>query len=316
MKNKLHGIQYKHITNKQEFISFIKDTVPKDDIYIIKPNWFDSRPGSYTDAETLDAVFSALPGKKIVIEGHSHSRNDLSIKITPENMDEKREWIREQEKEYFKLLDIDKILSKHDVEYINITEEWWKNDTVPEEIIKGIVESKYNPLKHQEFYSVVPQRLFELKGKTLIDLAKVKMSSPTCRDFSLTMKNLFGLLPQPSRMKYHDNLPESIVDINKVYRALFNVIGLCEGIREAVVFWENGKYNTPWSRFDVIQNLGIAVYSSELQDIDVFIGKLFNEDLTKRTLISLAREEFGVQHTEDITSAPLLVDLSKGVSIE
>ena len=109
---------------------------------------------------------------------------------------------------------------------------------------------------HQEFYQVVPLKLFELKGKTLIDLARVKMSSPTCRDFSLTMKNLFGLLPQPSRYKYHDNLPESIVDINKVYRALFNVLGLCEGVKQAVIFLktENILHLEP---FDVVENLGI-----------------------------------------------------------
>ncbi|HHU32121.1 MAG: DUF362 domain-containing protein [Zhaonellaceae bacterium] len=312
MHRNLSGLHFKLVKNKDEFISFIKATIPQDDLYIIKPNWFDPRPGSYTDAETLDAVFTALPGKKIVIEGHSHSRNDLSIKITPDNMDEKREWIRTQEKEYLNRLGIKDVLDKHNVEYINITEEWWKGKTVPGEVIKGIVESKFTPVGHQEFYQVVPLKLFELKGKTLIDLARVKMSSPTCRDFSLTMKNLFGLLPQPSRYKYHDNLPESIVDINKVYRALFNVLGLCEGVKQAVIFLENGKYSTPWSHFDVVENLGIVACSKELVDLDVFIGRLFNEDLTKRTLVQLARKAFGTHYEDEIRQAPVLVDLAQG----
>jgi len=311
MSQDFAGLHFKVVKNKNEFIDFIRATIPQDDIYIIKPNWFDHRPGSYTDAETLDTVLTALPGKKIVIEGHSHSRNDLSIRITPENMDEKREWIQAQEKEYLNRLGITDVLAKHKVEYLNITEEWWNGKTVVGEVIKDIVESKFTPVVHQEFYHIVPLKLFELRGKTLIDLARVKMSSPTCRDFSLTMKNLFGLLPQPSRYRYHDNLPESIVDINKVYRALFNVVGLCEGVKQAVIFWEKGKYATPWSRFDVIENLGIVACSKELVDLDIFVGRLFNEDLTKRKLVQLAREAFGTHHEYEISQAPVLVDLTQ-----
>lgn len=310
MKTANNAVNYRQITTPDEFASFIADFIPEDDYYIIKPNWFDARPGSFTDAETLDIVLSSLKGKKIVVEGHSHSRNDLSIKITPENMDAKRDWIREHEKLYFEKLGIRQVLEKHDAEYLNVTEEWWAGRTVPAETIQGIVESKFTPVNHREFYGFIPEKLFALKGKTLIDLAKVKMSSPSCRDFSLTMKNLFGLLPQPSRMKYHDNLPQSIVDINKVYRALFNVVGLCEGIKQAVIFWESGQYSTPWSRFDVIDNLGIAVCGKELVDVDVFLGRMFNEDLTKRTLVNLAQEAFGNVDQSQLAKAPLLMDLA------
>ncbi len=315
MSNKFLDLHHSIVHSRDEFIDFLCSNIPVDDCYIVKPNWFDPRPGSYTDAEILDTVLSALPGKKIVIEGHSHSRNDLSIKITPETMDEKREWIRKQEVEYLQRLGITDVLKKHATGYINITEEWWDGNVVSGETIKNIVEGKYTPLAHPEFYEIVPLSLFELKGKTLIDLARVKMSSPTCRDFSLTMKNLFGLVPQPSRFKYHDNLPESIVDINKVYRALFNVIGVCEGINESVVFHDKGQFSTPWSSFDVINELGIAVCGSELPDLDVFVGRLFNEDLTKRTLVQLARDVFGTHYASHIDEAPLLVDLTKGVPL-
>ena len=279
------------------------------DFFIIKPNWFDPRPGSFTDPYILDMVLSTLPGKKLVVEGHSHSRNDLSQRITPENMDARREWIRAQERDYLERTGLAAVLDRHGVEYLNITEEFWAGRTAAESSIRTLVESRFGPITHQEFYGQVPQRLFALRGATLIDLARVKMTSPTSRDFSLTMKNLFGLIPHPSRLRYHDNLPVSIIDVDLVYRALFDVVGLCEGIRHAVVFWEGGRFATAWSHFDVIKDLGIAVAGRELTAVDVTVGLMFGQDLMERAVVKLGRQRFRDFTLADLGQPPLLVDV-------
>lgn len=304
-------VRWKKIAGVDDLKSLFQECEVRGDRFLIKPNWFDPRPGSYTDAGILDLVLSALPGEKFIIEGHSHSRNDLSQRITPDNMDAQREWIRGQERNYLDRLGLTRVMKRHGAEYINVTEEVWSGRTADPAAVRHIVENKFGPLIYQEFYGFVPERLFAMRGTTLIDLARVKMTSPTSRDFSLTMKNLFGLVPPPSRMAYHNDLPGSIVDVNKVYRALFDVVGLCEGIRHAVIFWEKGRYSTPWSRFDVIKDLGIAACGRDLVEVDVEVGRMFGQDLNERALLQKARASFGARAGRDLPNVPLLVDVSR-----
>jgi len=151
----------------------------------------------------------------------------------------------------------------------------------------------------------VPQKLFDLRRHTLIDLARIKMSSPSSRDFSLSLKNLFGLLPQPSRYAYHPDLSQSIVDIDKVYKSLFDVVGLCEGIQKAIVYWDGGHFAT-FGRFDVVTDLGIAATGRDLVALDIFIGWLFGMDLVDRTAYRLGREAFGSGHPSLQKPAPVI----------
>ncbi len=301
---------YKTVRSPEDLARLLEEAGVGGDRFIIKPNWFDPRPGSQTDARVLDLVLSVLPGKKTIVEGHSHARNDLSMKITPENQDAQREWIRRQEHAYLTRLGLYEVMARHGVEYINITEEVWAGRTAPADAVRGLVEEEYGPVAHQELYGSVPSKLFDLRGQTLIDLARVKMTSPSTRDFSLTMKNLFGLVPPPSRMTYHDDLPRSIVDIDMVYSALFDVVGLCEGIYHSVVFWEGGRFATPWSHFDVIKDLGLAVCGRHLPTVDVFVARLFGQDLEQRAVVKLGMEVFGRVRPEDVAAAPVLVDAS------
>ncbi|MGI9859854.1 DUF362 domain-containing protein [Moorella naiadis] len=304
-------LNWTQTTNCDQLRTFLNANLPVDNIYLIKPNWFDPRPGSFTSAATLDLISSALPGKKIIIEGHSHSRNDLSLKITPENMDNQREWIRAQEKKYLDRTGIAEVLARHKIEYINITEEFWAGKVMPGERIKLQVKKNFGPLVYPEFYTFIPEKLFALRNHTLIDLAKIKICSPTSKDFSLSLKNLFGLIPYPSRLKYHTNLPQAIIDINKVYCSLFNVIAVIEGINEAVVFNKTGPYQTPWSHFDVLKDLGLVITSDNLVTADVFCGRLLGQDLLSRTLIKLGQQTFGPVVHDLLAQAPLLFDISK-----
>jgi hypothetical protein len=66
---------------------------------------------------------------------------------------------------------MDKVLERHGVEYVNVTEEVWAKRTVDPETIREI-SCKYGPLHFEEFYGQVPTRLFELRGGTFLSLAK------------------------------------------------------------------------------------------------------------------------------------------------
>ena len=301
--SKLHVIK---TLDYLEFQEFVKSTVPYDEIYLVKPNWFHPRYASYTDPKILDAVLTALPGKKYILESHTYQRNEDNIDVAAEEVDKKRDYIREQDKKFIDNLGFSRVLKKHDAEYINITEEWWKGETVNPGIIKQIVESMYTPIHRHELYGCVPKKLMKFRGRTMINLAKLKMESGDGRDeFSLTMKNLFGLIPHPNRLEFHNDLPRNISDMNKIYCSLFNVIGICEAIKNLVVFRQTGKYTTSWNNFDVFQNSGFAVCGKNLNEVDIYIGRIFGFDFTTKPLVQLAQEIYGLV---DDVNWPNLID--------
>lgn len=92
------------------------------------------------------------------------------------------------------------------------------------------MEGRFPPVFREKLYSYVPQRLYDLMGATFISFGRVKGIHEAFP--SLTMKNLFGLIPDPLRAWWHGPrdrwLGRSIVDINKVYHSLFKVYGICE----------------------------------------------------------------------------------------
>jgi len=195
--------------------------------FVIKPNW--SNANTYTSAKDLDFLFDCLEGQKTVIEGYTAWRNELNTGlepqefITPTNAKKKWKWIKEQDAWFLRYSGIEKILKKHGVEYINITEEVWNRRTVAKGKIQKIVAERFGALKNEEMYGFMPNKVYDLRGCSLISL---NMSRITREIMSLSTKNLFGLIPDPARYgKWHGKndslLPQSITDINKLYRSLF-----------------------------------------------------------------------------------------------
>jgi len=195
--------------------------------FVIKPNW--SNANTYTSAESLDFLFNYLEGEKTVVEGYTAWRNEMNTGpepqdfITPKNAKKKWKWIREQDAWFLRYSGIEKVLKKHGVEYINITEEVWNRRTVAKEKAQKIVEARFGSVENVEMYGFVPKKVFALRGQSLISL---NMSRITREVMSLSTKNLFGLIPDPARYgRWHGEndslLPQSILDINKVYRSMF-----------------------------------------------------------------------------------------------
>jgi len=215
------------VTDAKDMKRFVKKLNIRGKGFVIKPNW--SNANTYTSAKMLDFLFDCLEGKKTVVEGYTAWRNELNTGpepqdfITPKNAKRKWNWIKEQDVWFLRYSGIEKVLKKHGVEYINITEEVWNGRTVAKSEIQRIVEERFVSLKNKEMYEFVPNKVFDLKGNSLISL---NCSRKTREIMSLSTKNLFGLIPDPARYgRWHGEndslLPQSIVDINKLYRSLF-----------------------------------------------------------------------------------------------
>ncbi len=279
------------VSNAKDLHHFLEKLEVRGVVFVVKPNW--SNANTFTSAETLDWLFSALKGRIKIIEGYTAWRNKLNIGrepqevITPSNAKAKWQWIKEQDEWFLEFSGIDKILAKHDVEYINITEEAWSLRTIDSDEVRDLVDSKYGVLVSQEMYDFVPTRVYELKGSTLISLNN---SRRTRERISLSTKNLFGLIPDPARYgKWHGKndrrLSQSIVDINKIYRSLFSPC-----------YWINE-----------IKELGVFAGSKNSVEADAAAAKLMGLEAEEIGFLRHAANVFGGYNKEALTKIPKML---------
>jgi uncharacterized protein (DUF362 family) len=260
---------------------------------LIKPNWFSSYPGQFTDAETLALVCDAVAGEKIIVEGHAAMRNDGSREITPGNGRENWGWIREQEAAYFARLGLDAVLGRDDVTYVNVTDEVWEGRAVQPEEVRAALAAAGTPLAFDELYGAIPQKLTAWRDRPLISLARVKVgdaASPS-PGFSLSLKNMFGLIPEPNRGAYHERLPEAITDACLLYDTYFRRVGACEALFHAVRVREGGAHETGWGdRYDDEEGWGVIVAGANAAEADAFAAAFFGLDISSRAVMEAAAE--------------------------
>ncbi len=254
---------------------------------LIKPNW--GTVECYSEADILDWTLAAIPGEKIVIESHGWARDESTLSrkapgaLTKANLRKGDLWFRS-------FSGIDRVLEKHQVEYLNLTEEVWAGRTADPALIQRAVEEKYAPVQFAEHYARVPARLYDLRGGTLLSLAKVKLVFEPI-GVSMSVKNLFGLIPGPSRGKYHGAehavLDQNIVDINKVYRSLFAVKGLVEAVHTAA------DHAVEAERPLTLAGCGAAFASQDTIALDAFITAACGRDPYGVGHLRLAGQTFG-----------------------
>jgi len=143
----------------------------------------------------------------------------------------------------------------------------------------------------------VPKALWDVREKAaFINLAKAK--ADLTRDppfYSLSMTNLFGLIPDPSRRVYHgadyvSGLPRSIADACALYHALFPVVSVCEIIHNPLVLTRPGEM----SRSDgLVENLGLAAASASPVELDAFLVALLGGEPSSRHFLRVGAEVFG-----------------------
>ena len=301
----------------------LKDPWLMMDEIIIKPNWFSPHPANFTDAETLRVLLEALDSRVIVIEAYSMERQDGSMKFTVDGEEVDWRWImkhpnwdwikngnrwteiRKQDKWFLDEFGFTDLFNEHEVEYVNVTEEVWQGRIADVEKVKKAVETRFPPVLREELYGLIPQRLYELRGSTLISLGKVKGIRGAYP--SLTMKNLFGLIPDPLRSWWHgpndEWLGRSIVDINKVYAALFKVYGICEALRYATVSDPEGEVKVPWGSYGIAEDLGVLAFGRDLVSLDAVLCRLIGVDPEKISYIKLGEEVFGIYDREQVEKA-------------
>ena len=276
------------VNKRSDFELFVEKLNLKGENFIVKPNLGDAREPCRISAEILDWLFGCLEGEKVLIESYTAWRNELILKgkevITPENAKAKWKWIKKQDEWFFEYSGIGKVLEKYKVKYINITEQYWQDRCVNSQEIKEIVENRFSPVMNKEMYSFVPEELYEFKSGTLISLTHARIdlewigvnASSMSHVAHLSMKNLFGLIPDPARYgKWHgeedSSLPRNIIDINKVFMSLFNVISINEAIKTH----------------------GFVVGGKKSVGVDAATANLMGVDPETIEYLILATEEFG-----------------------
>ena len=244
---------FRRVRDQGEFDEFIEEAGLKSRHFIIKPNWWNWGYAEYTEAETLEFLLRSLDGKITVTEGYSprvdarmpeeETTATSSVRFLYTTIRQlggalwiskgDRERIRRCDEEFLRETGIRKLFDEYDVDYVNVTEEVWVGNTVNREKIRKLVESKYSPVERHELYDWIPESLYRLRGSIFISFAKIKGVEPlnlVREEYrpSLAMKNFFGLIPHPLRIHFHgrDNceLDQNILDINKIYHSIFEVL--------------------------------------------------------------------------------------------
>jgi len=265
---------------------------------IIKPNW--GMINNYTEAEVIDGVLSAINGEAVVTESYGWARTEDALRGKGLGS-LKKDDLRRSDEWFLKTTGMDRVLEKHGVDYVNITEEVWAKRTVDTETIREIA-GKYGPLHFEEFYGKVPSRLFELRGGTFLSLAKYRLNHDPIV-VSLTLKNLFGMIPGPRRGKYHGKndalLAQGILDINRVYHSVFNTVGMVDAVLTASI----GRRAEDAIKPEIARDCGLLLGSRDRVRLDAFVAAMEGRDPRTIGYLKLAADTFGGWDATDIDSA-------------
>lgn len=245
-----------------EISQLLGDPWLKNRTIIIKPNWVSTDPADFTDADTLRVLLEALDCPVVVTESYCLARSlnirKQGLSFTVEGQEVNWKWLLKgdgwkwlienpdweqialEDKKFIDEYGFADLFKKFNVTYINVTEEVWNGRIANPTEVEKIVESRYKPVRNKKLYSMMPAKLFDLRNSTFISYARMKMYA------SLTIKNLFGMIPDPLRPYWqglkNSTIVQRIIDINKIYHSLFKVFGICEAIYTLPILHPEGKF--------------------------------------------------------------------------
>ncbi|MBN2015483.1 DUF362 domain-containing protein [Candidatus Dojkabacteria bacterium] len=302
------------VNDSHDMDEFIESLHIKSDSVIIKPNWVDGLDCSHTDMKVLDMFLSSLGKNVYFVESYTFWRTDKMCKqgvkedyfsseeATLENGRKHWNFFKKQDKWFLKKEGFDSLMEKHNARYINVTNAVWQKDTAPKEDVKKIVERDLTPVVHEEFYSYVPKEISDLKGADFISFAKAKLD--TGYGLSLSIKNMFGMIPDPTRApKYHKDedkyLADAIIDMHKIYGSLFNMNFVVDGVFTACEMDFDTNTTVPY------RNWGVIIGGKNALEVDRVGSELMRGEF-KGAMIELNEKyasnfgETDVKGTEDI----------------
>src|SRR5262249_58685933 len=77
--------------------------LPPAEHYLVKVTWHGYAPGTYTGPLALDLLLGALPGRAVLLEGHTSSRNLGGADIDWDaDVGRHRTWVRQQDVEFLR----------------------------------------------------------------------------------------------------------------------------------------------------------------------------------------------------------------------
>ena len=294
ISTKFGRVSFRDGVCRESFIEMIKSLDLRPPV-VIKPNWGFSV--IFTEADILDWTLAAIDGDALVVESYGWARCKEAVeekKYGPFG----RDALRKADKWFLRYSGIDKVLKKHDVEFLNITEEVWADRIAEPDTIQTIVEDSYSPLHMKKMASFVPQRLYDASDGTFLNLSKLKFMGDDIV-ISLALKNLFGMIPGPDRGEFHGEMNKamnpSIVDINKIYRSLFKTKGVVDGVFTA----STGMTLEP----QIFKNQGILWTCDDTLELDAVVAAHVGVNPNDVGYLMLAAQSFGEWDDEAVTHA-------------
>ena len=282
----------------------LERVLPPAERYLIKVTWHGYASGTYTSPAALDLLLGALPGKAVILEGHTSSRNLGGADWDWEaDADRHRAWIRQQEVEFLRRTGLAEVISRHGAQYLNVTEAWWDGACAPEEQVRSVLGDV--EICHRELASFVPSVLMDLRGMPFLSVARFK--GPT----RLGVSNLFGLIPHPLRSAWHGPnitfFASVCCDLARLYGCLFPLFGLVEAFESAVRWDRGGLYRSRWGNYDLVLTDGVFTLSEGLVGADLLASRLQGQDVLRSGFYDVVRDRLG--WSPAAAAAPLPVDL-------
>jgi hypothetical protein len=262
------------------------------DRVFVKVTWHGYATGTFTDAAALDRLLAALPGRAIVLEGHSTGRN---LGGGPLDWDSDarahRSWLRDQEAEFLRRTGLHDVIARHRAHYVNVTEAYWDGACAPRDQVLGLLAERGVRLADEALADFVPAIVVEHLGAPFVSFARFK--GPT----RLGISNCFGLLPPPLRSRFHgptiDHFARVCCDVARLYGALLRPYGLVEALDSAVRWNRSGLYRSRFGNYDLIANPGLVTLSRGLVAADVLAGRLQGQDVRRSAFFAAVFDELG-----------------------
>ena len=279
----------------------------RGDPVFVKVTWHGYATGTYTDAAALDRLLSALPGRAVLLEGHSTGRNTGGAAFDWDTEARAhRGWLRDQEAEFLRRTGIADVIARHRARYVNVTEAHWDGACAPRSEVLRLLGARGATLADEALADFVPAIVLEHAGAPFVSFARFK--GPT----RLAISNCFGLLPPPLRSRYHgptiDHFARVCCDLARLYGALLSPYGLVEALHSAVRWTRDGLYRSRWGNYDLIPNPGIVTLSRGLVAADVLASRLQGQDVRNSAFFAAVLQELAPPGASSETALAAAID--------
>jgi uncharacterized protein (DUF362 family) len=159
---------------------------------------------------------------------------------------------------------------------------------------------------------MVPKKLYELRGFTFVSFAKLK------RYATFTIKNLFGMIPEPCKPWWHgknnSRIATNIVDLYKTYSSLFNVYSLFEALDSTGFPHPKGIFEGIYGgKYNIVKGLGVLAFGKDLVSLDSILLQLTEswinivEKINRRSIELAELEGLGIIDREACKVAKIKV---------